>query len=78
MSCASLGSNFTNGRAIYAIEVEKTGNQALMAGTSTKDGEALTFEFRNVIGIAAGDFMVLFQVTGVIANLRMGACDVLD
>ena len=78
MSCASLGSNFTNGRAIYAIDLEKTGNQALMSGTSTKGGETLTLEFRNVTNIAAGDFMIVYQVTDVIANLRMGACDVLD
>ena len=78
MSCASLGSNFTNKRAIYAIDLEKTGNQSLLSGTSTKGGETLTLEFRNVTNIAAGDFMVVFQVTDVIANLRMGACDVLD
>ena len=78
MSCASLGSNFTNGRAIYAIDLEKTCNQALMSGTSTKGGETLTLEFRNVSNIAAGDFMIVYQVTDVIANLREGACDVLD
>jgi hypothetical protein len=78
MSCASLGSNFTNGRAIYAIDLEKTGNQALLSGVSTKGGETLTLEFRNVTGITAGDFMVVYQVTDVIAELRMGGCDVLD
>ena len=78
MSLASLGTNFTDGRAIYAIDLEKTGNQALLSGVSTKGGETLTLEFRNVTGIAAGDFMVVYQVTDVIANLRMGACDVLD
>ena len=49
-----------------------------MSGTSTKGGETLTLEFRNVTNIAAGDFMIVYQVTDVIANLRMGACDVLD
>ena len=78
MSCASLGSNFTNGRAIYAIDLEKTGNQALVSGTSTKGGETLTLEFRSVGGMAPGDYMVVFQVQDVTANLRMGACDVLD
>ena len=78
MSCASLGSDFTNGRAIYAIDFEKTGNQALMSGISTKGGETITLEFRNVTNIALGDLMVVFQVQDVIANLRMGACDVLD
>ena len=78
MSCASLGSNFTNGRAIYAIDLEKTGNQSLFSGVSTKGGETLTLEFRNVTNIAAGDFMVVYQITDVIANLRSGGCDVLD
>ena len=78
MSCGTRGSNFTNGRAIYAIDLEKTGNHALLSGISTKGGETITLEFRNAGIIAAGDFMEVFQVTDVIANLRMGACDVLD
>ena len=78
MSCASLGTNFTDKRAIYSIDFEKVGNQALLSGISTKGGETLTAEFRNVTGITAGDFMIIYQVTDVIANLRMGACDVLD
>ena len=48
MSCASLGTNFTNGRAIYAIDLEKTGNMALLFGISTRGGETLTAVFRNV------------------------------
>ena len=78
MSCASLGTNFTNGRAIFAIDLEKIGNMALLSGVSTKGGETLTLEFRNVTNIAPGDFMIVFQVTDVIANLRSGACDVMD
>jgi hypothetical protein len=78
MSCGNLGSNFTAGRAIYAIDFEKVGNMVLLSGISTKGGETLTLEMRNVRNIAAGDFMVIYQVTDVIANLRMGACDVLD
>ena len=79
MSCASLGSNFTDGRAIYAIDFEKCGNHTLMTGISTK-GDTLTAEFRNVTGISStgGDYMIIYQVTDLIANLRMGACDVLD
>ena len=77
MSCGTRGSNFTNGRAIYAIDLEKTGKQALFTGISTKGGETIPLEFRNVTGIAADDFMEVFQVTDLIANLRMGACDVL-
>ena len=42
MSCRNLGSNFTNGRAIYAIDLEKTGNPALLFGTSTKGDETST------------------------------------
>ena len=78
MSCASLGTNFTNKRCIFGIDLEKTGNQSLLSGVSTKGGDTLTLEFRNVTGISPGDFMVVFQVTDVIAELRMGACDVLD
>ena len=78
MSCASLGSNFTNGRAIYAIDFEKVGNMALLSGISTRGGETLTLEMRNITGIAPGDFAIIYQVTDIIANLRMGACDVLD
>ena len=78
MSCASLGSNFTAGRAIYAIDLEKTGNQSFFSGVSTKGGETLTLEFRNVTNIAAGDYLICYQITDVIANLRSGGCDVLD
>jgi hypothetical protein len=78
MSCASRGTSFTDGRAIFAIDLEKTGNQSLMSGITTKGGETLSLEFRNVTGITAGDFITVFQVTDVIANLRSGACDVLD
>ena len=78
MSCGNLGINFTNGQAIYAIDFEKVGNQALFSGVRTKGGETFTAEFRGVTGITAGDFMVIYQVTDVIANLRLGACDVLD
>ena len=78
MSCANLGSNFSNGRAIFAIDLEKTGNQALLSGISTKGGDTLTVEFRNVGNIAPGDFMIVDQVTDIICNLRQGACDVLD
>ena len=73
MSCASLGSNFTNGRAVYGINLEKTANRALMSGVSTKGGETLTLQIRNVSNIAATAFMLVFQATDVIANLRMGA-----
>ena len=54
MSCGTRGSNFTNGRAIYALDLEKTGNQALFSGISTKGGETITLQFRNVGNIAAG------------------------
>ena len=77
ISCASLDTNFTDGRAIYALDFEKCGNMALMSGISTR-GDTLTLEMRNITGIAPGDFCVIFQCTDVIANLRMGACDVLD
>ena len=78
MSCASLGSNFTDERAIYAIDLEKCGNMALLSGQSTKGGETLILDFRNVTGIVPGDYIDVFQVQDVIANLRQGACDVLD
>ena len=78
MSCASLGTNFTNNRAVYSIDLEKTGNQALLSGESTKGGQTLTLDFRHVTGIVPGDYIVVFQVQDVIANLRLGACDVLD
>lgn len=77
MSLANRGSNFTNGRAIFALDFEKTGNQALMIGENTKSS-TLTLEFRNVTGIAAGDYMEVFQICDIIASLRQGSCDVLD
>ena len=77
MSGASRGSNFTNDRAIFALDFEKTGNMALMTGENTKSS-TLTLEFRNVTGIAAGDYLECFQVCDIIASLRQGSCDVLD
>ena len=65
-------------RAIYSIDLEKVSNMALLSGQSTKGGETLTLDFRNVTSIVAGDYICVFQVQDVIANLRQGACDVLD
>ena len=76
--CSSLGTSFTNGRAIYSVDFEKIGAQALFSGVSTKGGETLTMEFRNVANIEAGDYICVFQVTDVIVNLRLGGADILD
>ena len=78
MSCGTRGVNFTDGRAIYAVDLEKTGNQTLFSGISTTGRQTITLEFRNMGTIAAGDFMEVFQVTDVIASLRLGSCEVLD
>ena len=78
MSCGSTSVNFTFGRCIYSVDMEKCGNMALLSGVSTKGGETVTMEMRGVTGITAGDFMIIYQVCDVVASLRMGAVDVLD
>ena len=75
LTAGVTANDFTAGRAIYSIDLEKTG-QALMTGVSTQ-GQTLTVDFRNT-GCTVGDFIVCIQVNDVVLNLRSGAADVLD
>ena len=76
LTAGVTANDFTNGRAVYSIDLEKTGAQALMTGVSTQ-GQTLTIDFRNT-GCTVGDFVVVVQVNDVILNLRSGAADVLE
>ena len=70
--------DFHNKKAIYSIDLEKTGNQSLYSGFSTKDGSIVTLDFKNTGMGAAGDFCLIYLCYDGIVSLRDGTVDVLE
>ena len=77
LSAGMTANDFTNGKAIYAIDLEKTGAQALMTGESTKGGATVSIEFRNA-GTTVGDYVTVYQICDIVCELRAGSVSVLD
>ena len=71
--------DFHNKKAVYAIDLEKTGNQSLYSGYSTKDGSIVTLDFKNTgMGNAAGEYALIYLCYDGIVSLRDGTVDVLE
>ena len=70
--------SFTTNRAVFAIDLEKIGNQALFTGVSTRAGDIVTITFTGVTGIVVGAFALVHMVVDNIANLHGGGCDILE
>ena len=70
--------DFHNRKAVYAIDLEKTGNQSLYSGYSTRDGAIVTLDFKGTGMGAAGDYALIYLCYDGIASLRDGTIDVLE
>jgi hypothetical protein len=77
---ASVGAanNWCHKRAVYCIDLERTGNQSLFSGINTRGGDIVVVQFKNVDTIAAGDYAIVTCVVDQIANLHGGGCDILE
>ena len=71
-------SDFHQKKAIFAIDLEKTGNQSLYSGYSTKDGAIVTLDFKNTGMGSAGDYALIYLCYDGIVSLRDGTVDVLE
>ena len=70
--------DFHNKKAVYSIDLEKVGNQALYSGYSTKDGSIVTLDFANTGMGAANDYALVYMVFDGIVSIRDGTVDVLE
>ena len=53
-------SAFNNKKAVFAIDLEKTGNQSLYSGYSTKGGAIVILDFKNTGMGGAGDDALIY------------------
>ena len=70
--------DFHNKKAVFSIDLEKVGNQALYSGYSTKDGSIVTIDYANTGMGAAGDYALVYLVFDGIVSIRDGAVDVFE
>ena len=71
-------SDVHNKKAVFAIDLEKVGNQALYSGYSTKDGSIVTIDYANTGMGAAGDFALVYMIFDGIVSIRDGSVDVFE
>ena len=74
----TLPLNFHNRKAVFAIDLEKTGNQSLYSGYSTRDGAIVSLKFTNSGLGAAGDFALIYLCYDGIVSLLDGSVEVLE
>ena len=70
--------DFHTQKAVYAIDLEKTGNQSLYSGFSTRDGATMTLDFKNTGMGAAGDYALVYLCYDGIVSLLDGTVEVLE
>ena len=71
--------SFTTNRAVFAIDLEKIGNQALFTGVSTRAGDIVTITFTGAgAAMVAGAYAIVHMIVDNIANLHGGGCDILE
>ena len=70
--------DFHNKKAVFSIDLEKVGNQALYSGYSTKDGSIVTIDYANTGMGGAGDFALVYMVFDGIVSIRDWAVDVFE
>ena len=75
---AVAATDFHTKKAVYSVDLEKVGNQALYSGYSTKDGSIVTLDFANTDMGAAGDYALVYMVFDGIVSIRDGTVDVLE
>ena len=68
---------FVGGTAIFGIDFEKAGNEALFSGINTKDGKVMTLHVKNSqVTPAKPHTVYVFQIYDGVCNVRRAAVDV--
>ena len=69
--------DYCNDCAIFGIDFEKAGNEALFTGISTRDGKVMTLHVTNTqVTSAEPHTIFVYQVYGGVCNIRKTAVDV--
>ena len=63
-------------KTVYAINLERVGNEAAFSGISTMEGKTLTLTVNNAFSGNAVHNVYVFQVADFLANIRKGAVDI--
>ena len=68
---------FCNDCAIFGIDFERAGNEALFSGISTRDGKNMTLHVKNSqVTSVAPHTVFVYQVYDGVCNIRKAAVDV--
>ena len=67
---------FLANKTVYAINLERVGNEAAFSGISTMEGKTLTLTVNNAFTGTAVHNVYVFQVADFLANIRKGAVDI--
>ena len=71
--------DFVNTSAVFGIDFEKAGNEALYSGISTRDGKVMTLTIKNSQVTAVQTHTVfVYQVYDGVVNILRGAVEVSD
>ena len=69
--------DYVNETAIFGIDFEKAGNEALFSGISTRDGKVMTLHVKNSQVTSPQPHTVyVYQVYDGVCNIRKAAVDV--
>ena len=63
-------------KTVYAINLERVGNEAAFSGISTMEGKTLTLTVNNAFAGNDVHNVYVFQVADFLANIRKGAVDI--
>ena len=69
--------HFVSTSAVFGIDFEKAGNEALYSGISTRQGKVMTLTVKNSqVGSINPHTVFVYQVYDGVCNIRSGAVDV--
>ena len=72
-------SEFVGTKAIFGIDFEKAGNEALYSGISTRDGKVMTLTVKNSqVDAATPHTVFVYQVYDGVIHILRGAVEVED
>ena len=70
---------FVGSRAVFGIDFEKAGNEALYSGISTRDGKVMTLTVKNSqVTVGNPHTVFVYQVYDGVVNILRGAVEVTD
>ena len=69
---------FLSTKTVYAINLERVGNEAAFSGISTMEGKTLTLTVNNAFTGNNVHNVYVFQVADFLANIRKGAVDIIE